>query len=92
MEFDPYIVDVLMPDLVGHDRHPSAFLVYLYLYRRQEDEPVEHRLTEMAERTGLSKRAVQSALDRLESRRLVSVERSGVTAPGVYRVHRPWRR
>ena len=30
---DAYILDSLMPDLVGHDRQPSAFLVYLYLYR-----------------------------------------------------------
>jgi hypothetical protein len=33
MELDDYVVDVLMPDLVGHDRHPSAFLVYLFLSR-----------------------------------------------------------
>ena len=26
---DAYVLDVLMPDLVGHDRRPSAFLVYL---------------------------------------------------------------
>ena len=31
---DPYVVDTLMPDLVGHDRRPSAFLVYLYLWGR----------------------------------------------------------
>ena len=31
---DPYIVDTLMPDLVGHDRQPSAFLVYLLLWRQ----------------------------------------------------------
>ena len=24
---DPYVVDTLMADLVGHDRQPSAFLV-----------------------------------------------------------------
>lgn len=30
---DAYIVETLMPDLVGHDRQPSAFLVYLYLWR-----------------------------------------------------------
>src|SRR6266536_1055507 len=31
---DTYVVDTLMPDLVGHDRAPSAFLVFLFLYRR----------------------------------------------------------
>ena len=34
MDLDPYVTDVLMPDLVGHDRQPSAFLTYLFLYRR----------------------------------------------------------
>ena len=29
--FDAYLVDTLMPDLVGHDGQPSAFLVYLFL-------------------------------------------------------------
>jgi hypothetical protein len=28
------VLDTLMLDLVGHDRQPSAFLVYLYLWRR----------------------------------------------------------
>ena len=31
---DAYIIDTLMPDLVGHDRQPSAFIVYLYLADR----------------------------------------------------------
>ena len=26
---DPYVIDTLMADLVGHDHRPSAFLVYL---------------------------------------------------------------
>jgi hypothetical protein len=29
---DAYILETLMPDLVGHDRQPSAFLVYLFLW------------------------------------------------------------
>jgi hypothetical protein len=33
IEVDDYVVDTLMADLVGHDRQPSAFLVYLYLWR-----------------------------------------------------------
>ena len=28
---DSYVLDVLMRDLVGHDKKPSAFIVYLYL-------------------------------------------------------------
>ncbi len=31
---DSYIIDVLMRDLVGHDQHPAAFLVYLFLFAR----------------------------------------------------------
>jgi hypothetical protein len=31
---DHYVVDVLLRDLVGHDRSPAAFLVYLFLWRR----------------------------------------------------------
>ena len=31
---DPYVVDTLMQDLVGHDHRPSAFIVYLYFLRR----------------------------------------------------------
>ena len=30
--FDTYVVDTLMPVLVGHDGQPSAFLVYLFLW------------------------------------------------------------
>jgi hypothetical protein len=33
LSLDPYVVDTLLPDLVGHDRQPSAFLVYLFLWR-----------------------------------------------------------
>jgi hypothetical protein len=28
---DDYVIDVLMRDLVGHDRRPVSFLVYLWL-------------------------------------------------------------
>ncbi|HZE13708.1 MAG TPA: hypothetical protein VE086_08125, partial [Chthoniobacterales bacterium] len=29
---DDYVLDVLMRDLVGHDRQPAAYLVYMWLY------------------------------------------------------------
>ena len=29
---DDYLVETLLPDLIGHDRSPSAFLVYLKLW------------------------------------------------------------
>ena len=34
VEIDDYVLDTLMADLVGHDRRPSAFVVYLYFLRR----------------------------------------------------------
>ena len=34
LPLDEYIIDGLMPDLVGHDRPPLAFLVYLLLWRQ----------------------------------------------------------
>ena len=92
MRVEPYVVDVLLPDLVGHDRHPSAYLTYLYLYRHREDGGVELTLRQISEGTGLLKRAVQSALVRLEARRLVTVDRATITSPGRYIVHRPWNR
>lgn len=91
MDLEPYVIDVLMPDLVGHDRHPSAFLTYLFLYRHQRTEPGEWSLRELAEGTGLSKRAVQSAIAKLERRGLLSVSREGITSVGAYRVRFPWR-
>jgi DNA-binding transcriptional ArsR family regulator len=92
---DDYVVRTLMPDLVGHDRQPSAFLVYLLLWERSvagRQRPVAISLREIAEGTGLSKRAVQSALAVLGRRRLVSARRDGPTAVPEYTVHRPWAR
>ena len=34
LALDTYVVDVLMPDLVGHDRRPATFIVYLFLLRQ----------------------------------------------------------
>jgi len=80
IEIDVRLVDELMPDLVGHDRHPSAFIVYLYLVRRiRGTGPALHRmsLATIAEGTGLSKRTVQNAISRLKKRKLIIVERGG---------------
>jgi DNA-binding transcriptional ArsR family regulator len=92
---DDYVVRTLMPDLVGHDRQPSAFLVYLFLWDqsaagRQRNVPLSLRV--IAEGTGLSKRAVQTALAVLTRRRLVTARRDGQTAIPEYTVHRPWTR
>lgn len=95
MELDAYVVDTLMPDLVGHDHQPSAFLVYLYLWRRTHAagaDEVAVSLREIAEGTGVSRRAVQDAVARLAQRELIGVERASITAVPRYRVHRPWAR
>jgi len=90
---DAYVVDTLMADLVGHDRQPSAFLVYLFLWRRTHgaDEPTAQvSLLDIAAATGLSKRGVQDALGWLSKRRLISIQRESITAVPVYTVKRPW--
>jgi hypothetical protein len=95
LELDAYVLDTLMPDLVGHDRQPSAFLVYLYLWRQTDGaggvtDAISLRI--LAECTGLSKRAVQEAIGTLEKRRLVVVHRMHPLAVPAYEVLRPWRR
>ena len=92
---DPYISDVLMRDLVGHDRAPSAFLVYLWLWRMSRGEGRERigaSLQTIATQTGLSKSAVQGGVRHLTRRRLIEASRAGPTSAPVYEVKEPWRR
>jgi hypothetical protein len=93
LPLDAYVIDSLMPDLVGHDRQPSAFLVWLSLWRQSlgSGRPtIQVALNDLAAATGLSKRAVQAAIGRLSKRRLVGIERAGITAVPVYTVRRTW--
>ncbi|MEO6194729.1 MAG: helix-turn-helix domain-containing protein [Thermoanaerobaculia bacterium] len=95
VEIDAYVLDSLMADLVGHDRQPSAFLVYLFLWRRtwgSGEATARVSLLDISMGTGLSKRAVQEALRLLAKRRLLSIQREGITAIPVYEVLRPWTR
>jgi DNA-binding transcriptional MocR family regulator len=92
---DDYVLDVLMRDIVGHDRQPAAYLVYLYLYgraARQKWKQVMASLRTLAEETGLSKSAVQTALELLRRRQLIETRRDHATAVPHHRVRRPWRR
>ena len=92
---DDYVIDVLMRDLVGHDRQPAAYLVYLYLYgqaARNKWKPVTTSLREVAEATGLSKSAVQTALERLRRRELIATTSEHATATPRHRVLRHWRK
>ncbi len=95
LEIDPYIIDTLMADLVGHDRHPSAFVVFLFLWRHTHgmgNETIRMSLSDLAAGTGLSKRAIQQAIRWLGRRRLVTIQHDNITAVPVYTVRRPWAR
>src|SRR5436190_15879767 len=90
---DDYVLDILMRDLIAHDQQPSAFLVYLFLFGkavRQGWRPVAMSLRMVADETGLSKSAVQTALDTLRYRELVTTTRSHPTAIPKHRVLRHW--
>ena len=91
--FDSYVVDVLLPDLVGHDRRPAAFVLYLFLLTaatRRRRNTVEISLQSMAVKTGLSKSAVQSALRHLKRRGLVDADLVATTSSPQRRVLQPW--
>jgi hypothetical protein len=91
---DDYVLDVLMRDIVGHDRQPAAFLVYVWLYGqavRAKWKPMPTSLRTLAEATGLSKSAVQTALDLLRRRELVETKSAHSTATPKHRVLRHWR-
>lgn len=94
-ELDAYVFDVLMPDLVGHDRRPAAFVVYLYLLHSAHAlgrDQVPASLQTIAVKTGLSKSAVQVALRHLKRRGLIGEEEVGTQVNPVRHVLRPWRR
>ncbi len=91
---DDYVLDVLMCDLVGHDRQPAAYLVYLHLYgqaARAKWKPVPASLRMLGEATGVSKSAVQSALENLRRRELIETTSAHATAVPRHRVLRHWR-
>ena len=92
---DDYILDVLMRDLIGHDQKPAAYLIYLYLYgqaARKKWKPVAASLRMLADATGLSKSAIQTALATLRRRELIVTRRNHATATSCHRVLRHWRR
>ena len=91
---DDYVIDVLMRDLVRHDRQPASYLVYLYLYGqavRTRWKPVPASLRALADASGLSKSAVQTALENLRRRELIVTTRDHTTAVPRHRVLRHWR-
>ncbi|MEO5624465.1 MAG: helix-turn-helix domain-containing protein [Dokdonella sp.] len=92
---DPYVIDVLMPDLVGHDRSPAAFLVYLSLYctsERRRNPSVPISLQELATQTGLAKSTIQVAIRHLKRRHLLDPAVIASTTKPARRVAKPWAR
>lgn len=94
IQLDAYVVDTLMRDLVGHDRQPSAFIVYLLIWRRlagSQRERVHLSHQAIADATGLSKSAVQGAVTTLVRRKLITARRARPTSTPEYRLHVHWR-
>ena len=92
---DNYVVDILMPDLVGHDRRPAAFLVYLYFLRhaaKGRRDRLSLSLQTIATKTGLSKSTVQAAIRHLRRRRLLDPDVAATVTDPVRKVLRPWNR
>ncbi|MCE4553696.1 helix-turn-helix domain-containing protein [Roseateles cellulosilyticus] len=93
-QLDAYVVDTLMADLCGHDRRPSAFLVYLCLAceaQRRRQDAVPLSLQEIATRTGLAKSTVQAAVRHLKRRGLLDADVEATTTAPLRRVVAPWR-
>jgi DNA-binding MarR family transcriptional regulator len=94
MVLDDYVVDVLLRDLVGHDRRPVSFLVYLWLATEQQRRKtvVQVSYRELAESIGVSKSSVQTAAGWLVRRKLITVSKEKSTATPRYTVLKPWKR
>jgi hypothetical protein len=90
---DAYVVDVLMPDLAGHDRRPATFIVYLFLLRqaaKAQRDAVSVSLQTIAAKTGVSKSTVQIGLRHLRRRKLIDPTVVATVSAPVRRVLRPW--
>ena len=90
---DDYIVETLLPDLTGHDRSPSSFIVFVKLWHDAggAGRRIQISLSTLAVETGLSKSSVQNAVRQLKQRRqLIAVTHDGPTSPPVYEVLTPW--
>src|SRR4051812_39539776 len=93
LSIDRYILGTLMRDLVGHDKKPSAFLVYLFIWYRtagagERTARLSHQV--IADETGLSRSSVQDAIRLLRRRKLIVAERENPNSMPDYSVNRPW--
>jgi replication initiation and membrane attachment protein DnaB len=90
---DDYVLDALMRDLIGRDKSPSAYAVYLYLWRRARERGAWSARAShqgIADDTGLSKSAVQAAIRHLNRRKLIRSARTTPTSTPEHLVLRPW--
>jgi hypothetical protein len=90
--FDEYVTDVLMRDLVGHDRRPVSFLIYLWIAAEQQrrGRAVQISYQDLAESIGVSKSSAQASVGLLVQRKLLAVTRTSVTATPSYTAQTPW--
>src|SRR5258708_12548978 len=93
LQLDDYVVDVLMRDLVGHDRRPASFLVYVWLTSEQarRQGAVQVSYQELAESVGLSKLSAQPAVSWLVRTKLLAASKDNATAIPCYTVRSPWK-
>ena len=93
VKLDEYVLDSLMRDLVGHDRKPASYLVYLWLAAEQQrqNKAVSVSYSDLAESVGVSKSSAQAAVAWLIHRKLISSSKATVTATPTYSVQTPWK-
>ena len=94
LNVDDYVTEVLMRDLVGHDRKPASYLVYLWLAAEQHRRGAAVRISyqELAECIGISKSSAQTGVAWLVRRKLLVASKTSVTATPQYGVQTPWKR
>jgi hypothetical protein len=93
LTLDPHIIDVLLPDLVGHDKRLAAYVLYLWMWamtRSVGRKTAFFSYQAITDRTGLSKSAAQRAVAWLVRRQLMRVRRKSATAVPEYQVLTPW--
>jgi hypothetical protein len=91
---DSYVTEVLMRDLIGHDRRPAAFLVWLWLAAEEQRRgaPVRIGYRELAESIGISKSSAQAGVAWLVRRKLLAAQKPTATAIHEYEIMTPWER
>ncbi len=90
---DDYVTDTLMRDLVGHDRRPVSFLVYVWLAAeaRRRNGGVQISYQDLAENIGVSKSSAQASVKWLVRRKLLAASKENATATPSYTLLSPWK-